>query len=233
MNTASLAPGDAVATAIPVAPNVLIIVGLAIIIVLCTVATFTKDIRIARRIYWAAWLLGIPVMALSVLGRGWKVFGLSLGVGLFGAVVYAYFRTSYLNIGGRVYAFTIALSRPDPPADGSPAPPNDAYGQQVAASNMWWVLAAFSAAAGFAGVVEGTSPLTIGVTGFVAAVSALVGYLDSHEGWPISRKQYVQLGFIVVASIPVFLLPPLAYVLTYWAGGGRHTSHRDDESLDA
>lgn len=63
-------------------------------------------------------------------------------------------------------------------------------------------------------------------------IAQLHGYLDAREGFPVARRQFLQLGLIVVTSIPVFLAPPIAYVLLYWTRGGsfRISSRDDDEA---
>ncbi|CAM3434429.1 hypothetical protein H7J08_18915 [Mycobacterium frederiksbergense] len=53
---------------------------------------------------------------------------------------------------------------------------------------------------------------------------AFTGYLDSYDGFPIARRRWVQLALIVISSIPVFLLPPIAYLIGYYLDGPRRRS---------
>ncbi|MGH3640563.1 MAG: hypothetical protein ACRDUX_16220 [Mycobacterium sp.] len=148
------------------------------------------------------------------------------------AFLYAYLRTTYVKIGGRIYTYTLFRNRPDPPLDGFPppplpAPPVDAYGNVLTAPKLWWTITAFSVAAGALATSQGRTAVTIAGGAVVVVLLALVGYVDAREGFPICRGQHVQLALTAIVSIPLFLLPPLAYAATYWGAGGRHHSdHR-------
>jgi hypothetical protein len=75
--------------------------------------------------------------------------------------------------------------------------------------------------------------VTLGAAAFAVALLAFTGFIDARERFPVSRRQYVPLAVTVIASIPVFLVPPLAYVMTYWAGGGGSKTSRIDEDDSA
>ncbi|CAM3434450.1 hypothetical protein MYFR107205_10495 [Mycolicibacterium frederiksbergense] len=100
------------------------------------------------------------MVTLGASHRGWHTALVIYAVGMAAAVCYAYFRTSYLKIGGRIYSFWIARTQPDPLPDGSPAPPvappPDAYRGRVTATAHWCLLTVFS-------VVAGTSALMLGM----------------------------------------------------------------------
>lgn len=194
---------------------------------LCTLG-FIPDVRWQRRVYWASWLFGAALMAYAFIERGWQMVGVVLAVCLAAAVCYAYFRTSYLKIGGRIYSFWIARTQPDPLPGGSPAPPvippPDSYRGRVTADAQWWLIAVASVCAGVSALVLGMSGATLGVAALPVVLLAGTGYLDSYDGFPIARRRWVQLGLIVVSSIPVFLLPPVAYLIGYYLDGPRRRS---------
>jgi hypothetical protein len=232
--------GAPLTTSLPLPPQTLIVIGALIIIVGGAVAAFTHKIRVERRIYWTSWLLGTPTMALALLDRGPQYVALGLAAGAAAAAVIAYIRTSYIKIGGRIYAYTIRNSWPDPPSDGSPPspmspPPPDAYRNFLTAPKYWWTLAILSLAASYAALAIGMSGATLGLTALAAGMLALTGHLDARERFPIARRQHLQLAVIVIASILVFLVPPLAYAMTYWAAGGRSISSHpnEDDAYDA
>ena len=208
----------------PSSPDLLLILGLAVGIAGLTLTVFVNRIRLERLIYWLSWLLATSLISASVLDRGWRSVALIAGVCAGAAFLYAYMRTSYVKIGGRVYAYTLFNSRPDPPDDGSPPPvpdrPTDAYGNFLTASKYWWTIAVFSIIAGFLAIHDGRTAVVIGAAVALVALLAPTGLVDAREGFPVCRHQYLQLVVIVAASIPVFLLPPLAYAVTYWASGG-------------
>jgi hypothetical protein len=124
----------------------------------------------------------------------------------------AYFRTSYLKIGDRVYAFTLR--------DSGIEPPPDSYGDVLTAPKAWWTLTILTGMTGYLAVDVGMSGITLATAGFAATLLAIVGHLDARERYPIARRQFVAFGLLVAASLPVFLVPPLTYVAAYWAAGG-------------
>ena len=96
--------------------------GAAVAVITTIVAGFLSesDVDRARRVFWFGWLAGGAVVALTfrppegkdaVVAITWMVF----------AWIYAYFRTPFIKIGDRIYAFTLAQRGVDPPPD--------AYGQ--------------------------------------------------------------------------------------------------------
>lgn len=167
-------------------------------------------------------------MACAFIEPGWHMVGVVLAVCLAAAACFAYFRTSYLKIGGRIHSFWIARTRPDPLPDGSPAPPvippSDSYRGQVTADAQWWLMAVASVCAGVSALVLGMSGATLGVAALPVVLLAGTGYIDSYDGFPIARRRWVQLALIVVSSIPVFLLPPIAYLIGYYIDRPRRRS---------
>src|ERR1700758_2337782 len=132
--------------------DALLIAGVCAGLVAAVASIFVRDRRLDRSIYWLGWLTATSCISFAVLPRGWQA-SLALGLlGVFAAVVYAYLRTPFLKIGGRIYALSITDSRPDPPENGTleeppPAPPRDSYpttAGPVSARNLWWVLVALT-----------------------------------------------------------------------------------------
>lgn len=189
---------------------------------------FIPNIRWERRVYWSTWLLSLGVMTLGASHRGWHTALVFYAVGIAAAVCYAYSRTSYLKLGGRIYSFWIARTQPDPLPDGSPAPrvipPPDAYQGQVTATAHWCLLTVFTVVTGTGALMLGMGPATLGAGVLTTAMLAFTGYIDSYDGFPIARRRWVQLALIVVSSIPIFLLPPIAYLIGYYLDGPRRRS---------
>lgn len=185
-----------------------------------------NNARIERRIYWSIWLLSLGVMTLGVVNRGWRTALVIYAVGIAAALCFAYFRSSYLKIGGRIYSYSIARTRPHPPRDGSPAPPvippPDAYRGTVTATAHWCLLTVFSMIAGASALMFGMGPETLGAGALAATMLGFTGYIDSCDGFPIARRRWVQLALVVVSAIPVFLLPPIAYLIAYYIDRPRH-----------
>lgn len=209
----------------PASPNCWILAGFAIGAVGSLALGLVEDVRLERRIYWATWLLSLGVMTLGASHRGWRTALVIYAVGMTAALCFAYFRSSYLKLGGRIYSFWIARTQPDPLPDGRPAPPvispPDSYRGQVTADAQWWLMAVASVCAGVSALVLGMSGATLGVAALPVVLLAGTGYIDSYNGFPIARRRWVQLAMIVVSSIPVFLLPPIAYLIGYYLDGPR------------
>lgn len=189
---------------------------------------FVNNVRLERRIFWSTWLVGLGVMTIGGAHRGWRTALVFYAVVAALGVLYAYFRTSYLKIGGRIYSYAISRTQPDPPRDGSPAPtvvpPPGAYRGQVTATAHWCLLTVFTVVTGTSALMLGMGPATLGAGVLTTAMLAFTGYLDSYDGFPIARRRWVQLALIVVSSIPLFLLPPIAYLIGYYLDGPRRRS---------
>ncbi|MGU3499438.1 hypothetical protein [Mycobacterium sp. C31M] len=197
-----------------------IAVGFAVVAAGGLTIVFSNNVRFERRIFWSSWFVGTAVMALAVTVRGWAtavlMFAVTAGLG----VLIAYLRTPYLKVGGRIFSYTIARTQPDPPADGSPAPPVIAppgsYRGVVTAATHWWSLTVFSAIAGVTTITSGMGREALAGTALVVTLLAFTGYLDAKDRFPIGRGQRVQCILIVIASVPNFLLPTVAYLIAYY-----------------
>jgi hypothetical protein len=218
--------GQSVSTGHSVWPHTLLIAGVCAVLVAALASVFVRDRRLDRRIYWVGWLIATPCISFGVLSRGWRA---SLAIGLlcvFAAVLYAYFRTPFLKVGGRIYAFSIANSQPDPPANETPqeppsAPPSDSYptvAGPVSARNLWWVLVAMTCLVSVGVYLAGwTWQIILGAV-FLTMVGGIAGMDDATRKLPIARGQYVQAGIVSVASILLWLAPTVCYLLGYGVG---------------
>jgi hypothetical protein len=206
-------------------PDHLLLAGGVIVIAGAFAAAMVRDRRVARRIYWSAWLFAIPVIASTFMDRGWKMAAAAAAVGVVAALLIAYMRTPYLKISGTIYAYTLVDSRPDPPAE-APSPPFDAYGGIITAPKLWWTLAIITCGVGALSIQTGLSGATLGCALTAVAALAAVGILDHRDNLPFARGQFGQFALVGFTSIPVFLAPAIAYVVTYyWLSGRGRIDH--------
>ena len=223
------------AAALPPLSDAAFLAGVAIGLIGMLSLIFVKNVRYARRVYWLSWLVAGGLISLAALDRG--VGSVCIAAAAAGSIacVYAYFRTSYIKINNRIYAYAIPNSRPDAPRDGSSpppvsAPPPDSYRDFVTAPKLWWTHVVFVCAAAFLAWQVGVRAETLGMTILAGVMLSFTGYLDAREGFPIARRQFIQLALIAIASIPVFLAPLISYVLVYWARGGSfRLTYRDND----
>ncbi|MGV9797805.1 hypothetical protein ACWDTP_07070 [Mycobacterium sp. NPDC003449] len=215
------------------APQTLIIAGALIVIAGAFVAAFVDNPRHQRWSYWCGWLAGTAVIACAFVDQGWRMTASAAGIGLVGAVTIAYFRTPYIKIGGRVFAFTLVHSDTTQHGGGSPTRHNpDAYGNFLTAGKYWWTTAVLSIGVGVLQLLEGRTELTLGLAVVISVLLAVTGHLDVRDRFPVARRQFVALGVVAVSSIPIFLSPILAYAVTYyWLAPGSST-RRDEIERD-
>lgn len=202
--------------------DVLLVGGLALGLAGAILTMFTKSVRLQRRIYWGSWLLASPLMSLSLADRGWTAVAGGMAACLGVSLLYAYLRTSYIKIDGRIYTYTLFRNRPDDASNVSPSVvtevPQDAYGNVLTAPKFWWTLVAVVLAAASVAVAYGPTPVTIAGAMFVTTVAASTGYIDGHDAFPLARRQRIQLAVVTVAAVPLLLLPPVCYALAYSVG---------------
>jgi hypothetical protein len=207
----------------------LIIAGfLAVAASMVIAVLFVKRRSLERRIYWTGWAIGTLCMSLAGLPRGWQGVIVGALLGVFFAVGYAYFRTPYLKLGSRIYALTIPNSQPDQPEDGGdsaqpPRLPHDSYDFMggITARNIWWVNVSLTCSMALGVILTGWDLPTALCTAFFVAIWAMSGIDDATRKLPIARGQKVQAYFATVASIPLWLLPTIAYLVGYQIGKRR------------
>jgi hypothetical protein len=167
-------------------------------------------------------------MSLAILPRGWRAVIAAALLCVFAAVVYAYFQTPYLKLGNRIYALTISNSQPDQPegsgnSDQPPRLPHDSYDFMggITARNIWWVNVGLTCITALGVVLTGWDLPTALLAALVVAGGAMSGIDDATRKLPIARDQKVQAYLATVASIPLWLLPTIAYLVGYQIGKRR------------
>lgn len=103
-------------------------------------------------------------------------------------------------------------------------PPPDSYRGQITADAQWWLMAVVSVCAGVSALMLGMSGAPLGAAVLPVVLLAGIGYVDQLDGFPFARGRWLQVAVIVLASIPIFLLPPLAYVIGYYLDRPRRRS---------
>jgi hypothetical protein len=192
----------------------------------------TVALPTARRLYWGG-CLGAAVMgAVTVSRRGWAAcLAVVLLIG-FLAVLRAYFQTSYIKLGRRVIAHSISNTLAEEPEEYrrvQQEPAADSYSGAVTAPKQWWVLAGLTCILGGAVYMLGWDWRGIFATGFLALLGAVTGHDDSSRTLPLVRGQKIQAFIVLVASIPMFAIPPVAYFIGYEIGK-RHPHNRSRHS---
>lgn len=182
-----------------------------------------NDRRLERRIFWTCCILALVLWSVALVPRGWAT-----AVGFFVAFLgiltfWAYLRTPYLKIGGRIYAFSIQDSHPDPPRSGEAAapplsPPPDSYLGSVTATKIWWLIAALVSGVAAAVYLTGWDVWTVASTCFVTVLAAMGGIDDATRQLPVARGQRVQAFVALVASALLWAIPPIVYLVGYQIG---------------
>jgi hypothetical protein len=102
-----------------------------------------------RRLFWAGFLVATVSAFLIAYPPDRKSgIGLSLTADVL-MLLNAYFSTSYIKIRGKIYAFNLKDSQPDPSPHGTPPlgsddasadPAPDSYSGMATAKKFWWLL---------------------------------------------------------------------------------------------
>ena len=173
----------------------------------------------ARRCYWGG-TAGAAVF--TVLGSLPQLGGGALLAlaGVFSMTLTAYFATSYIKIGDKVYAFHTDDEEPgrqSRPATAVAGPP-DSYGTDVTNAKMWWLLVpatAMCAATVAMQLPDHRLALTVVAAVMVVFLGCGFGFMDAREGHLVARGQYVQFGLVTVVTVGAFALCYLpAYAVT-------------------
>lgn len=189
-------------------------------------ATFVKDdLRMERRLYWGGWLSAAAFTTAAIWERGWEG---RLGgplLCLFIAGFYAYTRTPYLKIGDRIYAWRQSdIHAGMLEDDRKPLSPSG-YSTDVTVAKTWWLFAGLSIWFGVWVFSEGWHGWPIFGVAVCSVTGLIAGIDDGTRMLPPVRGQRVQ-GFVsLIASIPMFGTPPIAYTLGYQLGLHRPVGH--------
>jgi hypothetical protein len=200
-------------------------------------SSFRLTASAQRRIYWFCACLTALFGFLAPYPK--FTTGLAAGGALFGGmVVVAYVTSSYIKIGGKIYALTVADSQPDP--DDRPTAADSksesvsgasAYSGQLTPPKMWSMIvvlavigggntyaALFSNGEAWVGIMSGS---------FLALVAIGAGYTDGSWDYQPARRQYLQLALASVVTAGGFAL--LYFAAFYTA---RRRPLRRSQSLD-
>jgi hypothetical protein len=183
-----------------------------------------------RRLFWGGFLLAC-VSAFFVVYPDLKK-GLILP--LLPAslmLITAYFSTSHIKIRGKIYAFHIDDSRPDPSPGGTPPPGSDAPDYDpmpdaysgmglTTAGKMWWLMVFVMGGCAFNVVAYfhfREDPWILPLSAAFMVVGGVgFGYFgDASWGYPIARGQRVQFVIISMVTLGVFTI---LYLGAYYAG---------------
>ncbi|WP_197378355.1 hypothetical protein [Mycolicibacterium mengxianglii] len=199
--------------------EVAIIGGTSIAAIGLIASAFVKnDLRVERRIYWGSWLTLAGFGTAAVWEKGWEArIGIPL-ICLFVAAFRAYTRTPFLKIGDRIYAWRRSHEEAELPEWEREPPTSSDYPGGVTARKAWWLFAGITVCLG----VWAHAESWYGWPGFGVAVCGLMGLItgidDATRKLPAVRKQHIQGYVILLASIPMFGIPPVAYLIGYQIG---------------
>lgn len=201
----------------------------------------SKTKRTARRCYWIGSVVTTALFTYAAVLAGKSpravLMAVVLCLGL--AFCVAYFAGWQLSIGGRIHAFWVINTHPDPLEDGSeppppPDPPADCYHGALTAEGMWVMLLLITSMLSIDVYSRGWGDRVVSATAFVVAVYAMAGYGDALGRFPFARGHKVLAAIAFLASIPLWLLPAIAYTAAYligqrWPRGKLH--HLDPDSI--
>jgi uncharacterized membrane protein YciS (DUF1049 family) len=195
-----------------------------------------KSTQAQRRGFWVG-TVGAALFSFVGALPDW-LGGLAFAAGcVFVMAMSAYFTSSYIKIGGKVYAFHTRDDQPDGPP-GTPREPvvydpaEEHYGTDVTAKKLWWLaIPAMGLCAASVAINVGTNGrLSVVLTAAVCVVVIAVGLgyaSDASWGYRIARGQYVQFVLVGIITAGVFtVLYLLAYIV------GRRWPYRYNKSLE-
>lgn len=198
------------------------------VVIICFVVAFMLDFfnisrSTQRRIYWINAFLA-AIAGFAMFYPDWQK-GLGMGAFLFAVMTFiAYAATPYIKIDGKIYAFTVTNSQPDPQdtpttagndSDGASStnridPVPDSYSGMLTPATLWWslvVLAVFLAANVYFFVFTDGKASVAAVSGaFLAFLAITGGYGDASWGYPIARGKYVPFCVVSVITAGAFAL---------------------------
>lgn len=203
-------------------------VVLAFVGLLLPVFASWNNRRAGRRVFWAGFLVASVSAFFIAYPPDWQSgIAFSLLV-VFMMLLTAYFTSPYIKIRGKVLAFHISDSMPDPSPGGAPEPSSndpefdpapDSYNGTVTAGKAWWLLIFTAALFGFPVIIIDEAKPWLAPLSAVAfvAIAAGLGYGDASWGYSIARGQRVQFVIIAIITAGVFTILYL---------GGRYAGKR-------
>lgn len=201
-------------------------------ILLPLVAPF-ENRRIARRIFWAGFLVAFISAFFIAFPPDWKSgIGLSLLVA-FLMLLTAYFSSPHIKIRGKIYAFHVQDGLPDNPPDstGAPAsndadqdPAPDSYGGLTTAKKYWRILifmmlmCSLSTVTYIADINTDRPWIAVLAVLTVVVAASVLGYGDAIWDYPVARGQRVQFVIVSLVTAGVFTIFYLGgyYVARRW-----------------
>lgn len=184
--------------------------------------------RAARRCYWLGWIVTSVLLTFSVAlsDRPLRIVILTAVLCIFFAVGFAYFGGWQLRIAGQTRSVFVKNTYADPPVDGSdvpppPPPPANSYNGVVTADGFWWIAAILTAVIAADVYLFGWVWQSILGAMALTIMGALAGADDASRGLQTARGQRVQAVVATVASIPLWMLPAVAYAAGYQYGKRR------------
>jgi hypothetical protein len=191
-----------------------------------------------RRVCWA----GVAGAAVSVFLACLPYWKLSIGAALLTVAFMtaaAYMSTPYIKIRGKIYAFHVRDSLPDPSPNGATAPGTedrdhdpapDSYSGSVTAQKFWWLLIVTTAiCVGCVLVPAADKPwwLAPGAAAMPVLAALGLGHQDASWGYSVARGQRLQFGVIAAVTAGVFAV---VYLGAY--GAGKRWPLRRKDSLE-
>lgn len=190
---------------------------------LLTVLASSKNRRAGRRAYWGGALIA-SISAFFVFYPPDVKAGIAFSLlACFLMIFTAYSYTPYIKIRGKIYAYTVRDSVPDPSPDGTPPPgiddpgydpAPDSYGSLATAKKIWWSMV--FAMVICMGTIDTTRPWHTAISVCLVVFFAIgFGYGDASWGYPIARGQRPQFVIIAIITVGVFTV---LYFAAYRAG---------------
>ncbi|MBB5163565.1 hypothetical protein [Mycobacterium sp. AZCC_0083] len=216
-----------------VGSRLLLFAGVAVLCAAMMGSHFFSGRSRQRRAYWLGWLLGGSLVVISVAHRGLDWALMLAGTITFYAVFWAFMKTPYLKLGDRILALTLDNRRPDPSSrandhDPSPDLPADRYGN-LSAGAFWWLATLMISAGGAAVTIGGWHNIRLSLwAGFLTLAAGLVGYRDATGGFARARGQRLPALLATAASVLLFGVPPVLYLLAYQIGYRTQAEHGGD-----
>jgi len=202
---------------------------------LLTLLASSKNRRAGRRAYWGGALLTSISAFFIAYPPDWKSGTILSGLACFLMVFTAYSYTPYIKIRGKIYAFYVTDSQPDPSPDGTPPPGSDdpdydpapgSYSGLITASKTWWSLV--FAMTICVVILDTTKPWHDALSAGILLVFATVaGYSDASWGYPVARGQRLQ--FVIIS-----LITACVFTVVYFAGyaAGKRWPLRRKKSME-